>query len=82
MTNATLPGNSTSRPAIERMQRLANLLRHNLQFTAGEMARELETSRKTIVRDLDFMRDRLGWEFAYDHKAGKYRCTKAPTPTL
>jgi hypothetical protein len=73
---------SKSRPAIERLIRLARLVRHSLPFTCGEMAAELEVSRKTIVRDLAFLRDRLGWDFYYDPSLGKYRCIKAPEPQL
>lgn len=73
---------SKARPAIERLIRLANLVRHSLPFTCDEVAREFEVSRKTIVRDLAFMRDRLGWEFHYDPSDRKFRCVKAPAPQL
>lgn len=71
-----------SRAPIERLQRLANLIRHDLPFSAGEVAKQLEVCRKTIVRDLAFMRERLGWEFQWDASAQRYLCTKKPSPQL
>ena len=68
-----------SRPSIERIIRLARLIRHGLSFTAAEIAGEFETSRKTVVRDIAFMRERLGWSFEYDPSARKYRFISAPT---
>ncbi len=95
MTEGLLPGAASvrtptgglqewghSRIAIERMKRLAALLRHELPFTCSEIAGELETCRKTIVRDIAFMRDRLGWDIEYDSSARKYRLLKAPAPQL
>lgn len=49
---------------------------------AAEYAKRSHAPESKRVRDLNFMRDRLGWEFHYDRAARKYRCTKAPTPTL
>ena len=71
-----------TRTPIQRLVRLAELLRNSLPFTAGEFARELECCRKTVVRDLEFLRDRLGYEFTFDHHAQRYRLISAPRPRL
>jgi proteasome accessory factor B len=55
-----------ARPPLERMSRLHNLIRSETYPNCTVMAEELEVSRKTIQRDLDFMRDRLGLPIAYD----------------
>lgn len=43
---------------------------------ATVLARELEVSTKSIQRDLDFMRDRLGLPIAYDSARGGYAYTE------
>jgi predicted DNA-binding transcriptional regulator YafY len=70
------------RPLFERLRREATLLRHGLPFTAGELATEFECSRKTVVRDLEFLRDRMGWDFYWDPVEQRYVVYSAPTPVL
>ena len=55
-----------SRPPIERMMKLHGLLVSDRFPNARTMAAELEVSSKTILRDLEFMRDRLGLPVEYD----------------
>jgi proteasome accessory factor B len=55
-----------SRPPLERMSRLHALLQAGLYPNCGSLAREFEISKKTVQRDLDFMRDRLSLPIAYD----------------
>lgn len=57
----------TCRHPIERFRRIAAALRDGKSFTATTMARELEVSSKTVHRDLEFMRDRLGAEIEYNY---------------
>ncbi|NBS14188.1 MAG: WYL domain-containing transcriptional regulator [Verrucomicrobia bacterium] len=64
-----LPGGQ-SRPPLERMQRLHDLLMNERPVNCQQLAREFEVSYKTIQRDLDFMRDRLNLPIEYD--ATKY----------
>lgn len=73
---------SRIRPAIERMHCVAALLRGGRTFTQCEVARHFESSRKTVQRDMEFMRDRLGYEFAWDGSARTYRLITAPAPKL
>jgi predicted DNA-binding transcriptional regulator YafY len=60
--NATI----TSRPPIERMTKMYALIRSGQACTAFDFAQRFEVSHKTIMRDLEFMRDRLGLPLVYD----------------
>ena len=64
-----LPGGH-SRPPLERMHRLHDLLMNERPVNCQQLGREFEVSYKTIQRDLDFMRDRLNLPIDYD--ATKY----------
>ena len=48
-----------SRPPLERFQKIAARLASGKHFTGQALADELEVSRKTVERDIQFMRDRL-----------------------
>ena len=53
-----LPERNT-RPPIERMLKIHNLLKGENHPNAGQLANELEVTTKTIYRDIAFMRDRM-----------------------
>lgn len=55
----------SSRTAIWRMSCIANRLRAGLPFTLRELARKIEVGEKTLRRDMDFMRDFLGYNVRY-----------------
>ncbi len=55
-----------SRPPLERMMKLHNHLNARRFPNCRKLAEELEVSTKTIQRDIDFMRDRLGLPIGYD----------------
>jgi proteasome accessory factor B len=55
-----------SRPPLERMMRLHEKLKAGSFPNCRTLADELEVSTKTIQRDIDFMRDRLGLPIEYD----------------
>jgi predicted DNA-binding transcriptional regulator YafY len=55
-----------SRPPLERMMRLHNRINAGDFPNCRKMAAQLEVSAKTIQRDIDFMRDRLGLPIEYD----------------
>ncbi len=59
-----------SRPPLERMLRIHQALAAGGYPNCRVLARQLEVAGKTIQRDLDFMRDRLGLPLAYD--AGRH----------
>lgn len=57
---------SSSRPPLERMMRIHAQLKAGDFPNCRKIADELEVSSKTIQRDIDFMRDRLGLPIEYD----------------
>ena len=71
-----LPGGH-SRPPLERMQRLHDLLSTQQVVNCQKLGREFEVSYKTIQRDLDFMRDRLNLPLEYDATRYTFRYTEA-----
>lgn len=70
------------RPMLARLHLLATYLRTGNRFTAAGLAAELEVQRKTVVRDIAFLRDRLGWNFTWNPATKTYRLIKAPAPML
>ena len=65
-----------SRPPLERMQRLHDLLMNERPVNCQQLGREFEVSYKTIQRDLDFMRDRLNLPIEYDAAKYTFRYTE------
>ena len=64
-----------SRPPIERMLRIHEQLRRGAFTNCTKLADLLEVSRKTIVRDIAFMRDRLELPIEFDAQINAYRYT-------
>jgi proteasome accessory factor B len=56
-----------TRPPLERMLRIHQLLQAGGFPNASSLAREIEVSTKTIHRDIEFMRDRLNLPLEFDH---------------
>lgn len=65
-----------SRPPLERMQRLHQLLHAGGCPNASALAVELEVTSKTIYRDVEFMRERLGLPIEFDAVRNGYRYTE------
>ena len=65
----------TSRPPLERMMRIHDELRRGALVNCSHFVRALEVSRKTVVRDLAFMRDRLELPIEFDPQIQAYRYT-------
>lgn len=69
-----------ARPAFERMKIIWAFVRAGYHPNCTDLARLLETSTKSIQRDLDFLRDRLQLPITYNSAwhgfevAGKPRC--------
>ena len=61
---ASLP--PLSRPPLERMLRIHQLIQSGARPNASSLARDLEVSTKTVHRDIEFMRDRLQLPIEYD----------------
>jgi predicted DNA-binding transcriptional regulator YafY len=55
-----------SRPPLERMMRMHERIRSGRYPNCRKLAQELEVSSKTVQRDIDFMRYRLGLPIEYD----------------
>src|SRR5882724_10349073 len=55
-----------SRPPLERMMRMHERLKAGRYPNWRKLANELEVSSKTVQRDIDFMRYRLGLPIEYD----------------
>lgn len=53
-------------PRQERVQHIHELLAKGRPVTCGQVARELETSERTIQRDLDYMREELLLPIEYE----------------
>ncbi len=76
--NSTLKSDSAgrpgvSRPPLERMMQIHAQLQARRFPNCNQMAERLEVSGKTIQRDIDFMRYRLGLPIEYDaQKVGFY----------
>jgi len=68
-----------SRPPLQRMMRLHAALKSHHFPNCQKIANELEVSAKTIQRDIDFMRDRLGLPIGYDPTRFGFYYTEAVT---
>jgi predicted DNA-binding transcriptional regulator YafY len=60
------PGGGFSRPPLERMMQIHARLKDRRFPNCRKIAQQLEVSPKTIQRDIDFMRYRLGLPIEYD----------------
>ncbi len=65
-----------SRPPLERMLRIHEELRRDALVNCTKLVRALEVCRKTVVRDIAFMRDRLDLPIEYDPRIQAYRYTQ------
>jgi len=64
-----------SRPPLERMLRIHEELRRGALVNCTMLMHALEVSRKTVVRDIAFMRDRLELPIEFDAGIQAYRYT-------
>lgn len=55
-----------SRPPLARMLRIHDLISQNAHPNCTSMAAEFEVSCKTVMRDVDFMRDQMHLPIAYN----------------
>ena len=62
-----------SRPPWERMMRFHNLIKEETFPNCTKVAKEFEVSWRTVMRDVDFMRDRLNLPIEFNpHRNGYY----------
>jgi predicted DNA-binding transcriptional regulator YafY len=66
-----------SRPPLERMLRIHQALQAAKFPNASTLARDIEVSTKSIHRDIEFMRDRLGLPIEYDGSRFGYYYTES-----
>lgn len=73
-----------SRPPLERVHRIHQRLQQGGHPNANQLAAELEVSAKTVHRDLEFMRDRLGMPIEFDAVRNGYYYAEEVTalPTM
>lgn len=64
-----------SRPPLERMLKIHDALKRGSLVNSTKLIQVLEVSRKTIVRDIAFMRDRLDLPIEFDVRIQAYRYT-------
>ena len=64
-----------SRPPLARMLRIHEALQRSRLVNCTGLVRDLEVCRKTIVRDIAFMRDQLNLPIEYDAAIQAYRYT-------
>lgn len=69
------PRAQLSRPPLERMLRIHEELRRGALVNCTSLVKALEVCRKTVVRDITFMRDRLDLPIEYDPRIQAYRYT-------
>jgi predicted DNA-binding transcriptional regulator YafY len=74
--NKSLPRAQLSRPPLERMLKIHDELRRGALVNCTKLMRTLEVSRKTVVRDIAFMRDRLDLPIEFDLQIQAYRYTQ------
>ena len=70
------PRAQLSRPPLERMLKIHDELRRGALTNCTKLMNALEVSRKTIVRDIAFMRDRLDLPIEFDPQIQAYRYTQ------
>jgi predicted DNA-binding transcriptional regulator YafY len=76
MKRKTRPAGPLSRPPLERMLRIHQAIQTGTRPNATALAVELEVSTKSIYRDIEFMRDRLGLPVEFDTKRNGYFYTE------
>jgi predicted DNA-binding transcriptional regulator YafY len=69
-------GELHSRPPLERMLRIHQAVSSGKFPNASTLAREIEVATKTIHRDIEFMRDRLGLPIEFDSHQNGYGYTE------
>lgn len=65
-----------SRAAVERMHRIHQLLQHNEYPNSTKLAKEFEVVKRTVKRDILFMKERLELPIGFDVYKNGYHYTK------
>jgi predicted DNA-binding transcriptional regulator YafY len=78
-TSSMQPSASRNRPQQERLLRIFKMLSDGKFPNCTDFARELEVTTRTVMRDLDFLRDRMHLPIAFDQQKNGYWLTKPIT---
>jgi predicted DNA-binding transcriptional regulator YafY len=73
MPKSRLSAAQLSRPPMERMLAIHGELKRGAFTNCTKLAAQLEVSTKTVMRDIGFMRDRLGLPIDYDRQLHAFR---------
>ncbi len=65
-----------SRPAMDRLYRIHLLLQAKEYPNGTDLSREFEVSRRTVMRDIDFMKIRMDLPIEYDYERRGYYYSK------
>jgi len=65
-----------SRPPLERMLHFHNLIKEESFPNCTKLAKEFEVTVRTVMRDLDFMRDRLNLPIQFDNQRNGFHYTE------
>ena len=71
-TPAKRPHQVSTRAQIERVFGIAAMIQNDDEATVGKLAARFEVDRRTILRDIGFLRDRLGVGIEFDREEGRY----------
>ncbi len=73
-----------NRPQHYRIRRMVQMVRESTQTgylaNSGDFMEEFEVSRRTVARDLDYLRDEENAPLAYDEARHGYVLTVPPSP--
>jgi predicted DNA-binding transcriptional regulator YafY len=61
-----------SRPALERIHRIHQLLQNKEYPNSTKLAKEFEVAKRTAKRDVEFMRDRMNLPISFDARRNGY----------
>jgi predicted DNA-binding transcriptional regulator YafY len=73
---AKIKSQALSRPPWERMMRFHNLMQDESYPNCSRLAKEFEVAVRTVMRDVDFMRDRLMLPIEFDPQRNGYYYTE------
>lgn len=62
----------STRAQVERLFGIAAMIQNDERVTVGKIAKHFEVDPRTVLRDITFLRDRLGVGIEFDREAGSY----------
>lgn len=74
-----MPPRSLNRPQHERMYRIFKMIQGGSFPNCNQFCEETEANRRTILRDLDYLRDRMRLPIEFDRKQNGYYFTEPVT---